>query len=154
MTLYEINQSLQDCLIINTETGEVEFNEEEYANLQMLRQDKLESIACWIKNLNAESEAIAKEIKALGERKKSAERKADYLKSLLQSDLAGEKFSTPKVSVSYRKSEQVIVDLDKLMKKFIKYTPAADKTAIKEALKSGVKVRGAYLQEYQNMQIK
>ena len=65
MTLYEINQALTECMKIDAETGEITLDETLYNQLDMLRNDKLESIACWVKNLTAESKAIADEAKAL-----------------------------------------------------------------------------------------
>ena len=157
MTLYEINQALTGCLKIDPETGETTFDEAEYAKLDMLRNDKLESIACWVKNLTAESKAITDEIKSLNERKKAAESKIDRLTSLLESDLCGQKFETAKVSITYRKSTLTIIDKEgELPKEFIriKVTTEPDKTAIKGALKSGTAVPGAHLEDKLNISIK
>ena len=55
-----------------------------------------------------------------------------------------------------RKSETVEVeDVNSLPSEFktIKVTEAADKIAIKKALKSGEKIKGCYLQEHQNLKI-
>lgn len=61
-----------------------------------------------------------------------------------------------KGKISYRKSTAVLVDEDKLPKKWFvkKVTTSPDKTALKEALAAGTKVRGAALETRQNIQIK
>lgn len=157
MKLYEINQALEACLTIDTETGETTFNEEEYSKLDILRQDKLESIACWVKNITAESTAITNEVKALTERKRAAENKAAKLTSLLEMELAGQKFETARVSVTYRKSTATIIDKeDEIPKEFIrtKIETEPDKYAIKNAINAGTIVPGAHIETKMNMSIK
>ena len=74
----------------------------------------------------------------------------------LANALGGQKFSTARVAISYRKSVSTEVDSEAVAKKWcrkkITYTP--DKTAIKEALLSGLKIKGCRLVEKQNIQIK
>lgn len=159
MTLYEIDQAILDCVSeIDEETGEL-LDADKLEQLQMQRDLKLENIACWIKNLSADATAIDAEIKALTKRKKQTENKISSLKKYLSSALAGNKFTTPKCSVTWRKSETVEFDdpdnpgiPKKFMQKVITYKP--DKMAIKDVLKSGMKVKGAFLQEHLNMSIK
>lgn len=157
MTLYEINQALTECMKINPETGEITLDEELYGRLDMLRTDKLESIACWVKNLAAESKAIADETKALTERKCAADNKAARLTALLETELSGQKFETAKVSVTYRKSTLTIIDKEEeLPAAFVrtKTVTEPDKTAIKDAIKAGTVVPGAHIEEKLNMSIK
>lgn len=61
-----------------------------------------------------------------------------------------------KGKISYRKSTAVLVDENLLPKKWFtkKVTESPDKTALKEALTAGKKVRGAALETRQNIQIK
>ena len=59
MTLYEIDQKLLDC--IDLETGEI-LNEERLNELQMERNEKLEKVALWIKELKAEAETIEESV--------------------------------------------------------------------------------------------
>ena len=68
-----------------------------------------------------------------------------------------DKFESARVSIGFRKSETVIIeDEGQLSDQYVtvetKRSP--DKKAIKTALKSGIAVRGARLQENQNIQIK
>lgn len=160
MTLYEINKLIEDALdgAIDPETGEVVDEElmAAYEQLQMDRADKIENVACYIKNLEADAKAIREEEKALAARRKAAENKAEHLKDYLQFCLAGEKFSSPRAAVSFRKSTQVQVDdIWQLPDDLLRYKdPEPDKTAIKEALKEGRVVPGAVLVENVSMIIK
>ena len=111
MKLYEIDNAILDC--IDTETGEV-IDIDKLNELQLERDTKIENVACWIKDLKAEAEAIKAEKLALAERQKAAENKAESLKKWLAYALDGEKFSTARCSVSFRKTESVEVTEDGL----------------------------------------
>ncbi len=155
MTLYEINQAILDCLTVNIETGEADINEEALERLTIVRQDKLENIALWTKNLAADAAALAAEVKALAERKKAAEAKIERLRAILERELGGETFSTPRVAITYRKSTATIIDAEgDVPPAYLRVKTEPDKTAIKAALASGATVPGARLEEKINMQIK
>lgn len=151
MTLYEIDAHIMECL---SEDGEV-INPEKMAELQMERADKIENVACWIKNLVAEAEMIEIERKKLDERKHSALKKAESLKGWLNYALEGQKFSTGKCAVSYRKSQVcTILDPEKVPAAWYKAKYEVDKASIKEALKNGEVVPGAVLEEKNNVVIR
>lgn len=150
MTLYEIDAAILDC--IDAETGEI-IDPDRLDALQMERDVKIENVAIWQKECVAEAEAIAAEIRKLTARKQSAERKAESLKAYLMMALDGQKFRTPRVSVSYRKSQAVVVDdLDLIDPKYLKVKTEPDKTALKDALKAG-DVAGAHIEERMNVVI-
>ena len=149
MTIYEIDKEILNC--IDPETGEI-IDIDKLNELELERDAKIENVACWIKELKAEAEAIKAEKLALAERQKVAENKAESLKKWLAYALNGEKFKTAKCSVSFRKSEVVeITDegLNNLMKEhdeLLTYkAPEPNKTAIKQALKDGLSVQGVRL---------
>lgn len=153
-SLYEINEQILET--IDFETGEVT-DFEKFEELKLERDTKIENVALWYKNLLSEAEALKAEEKAFNERRKSAESKADSLKRYLDSALAGNKFSTNKVAISYRKSTSVFVeDIDKLPDEYKKekIDISADKTELAKALKDGKEIEGASLTESQNIQIK
>lgn len=161
-SLYEINNAIANFEPeIDEETGEL-LNSDLLDRLNMAREDKIESICLYVKNLNAEAAAIKAERDNLDERMKSKERKADSLKRYLAQALAGEKFESPKVKVSYRKSQQIVLagefdewaqeNAPELLTVKTTYTPS--KTAIKEALLDGKTVKYATLIENKNIQIK
>ena len=149
MTIYEIDEAILNC--IDLETGEI-IDTEQLDKLTMEREAKLENVACWIKELKAEAEAIKAEKQTLAERQKVAENKAESLKKWLAYALDGQKFKTSKCSISYRKSEAVEVTeegLNNLIKEhgeLLTYkAPEPNKTAIKQALKDGLSVQGVQL---------
>ena len=150
MKLYEIENAILDC--IDLETGEV-IDIDRLNELQMEREAKIENVACWIKDLKAEAEAIKAEKMALAERQKAAENKAESLKNWLAYALDGQKFSTARCAVSFRKTEAVEVTpegLENLMRggcdDLLTYEqPKPNKTAIKQALKDGLSVDGVRL---------
>lgn len=150
MTIYEINEQILNC--IDLETGEI-IDIDRLNDLQLERDAKIENVACWIKELKAEAEAIKAEKLALAERQKVAENKAESLKKWLTYALQGEKFKTAKCSVSFRKTESVEVTdegLSNLMKEhdeLLTYkAPEPNKKAIKDALKNGLSVEGVRLE--------
>ena len=112
MKLFEINAALEELLNQqDPETGELTCDLDQLDALMMERDEKLEGLALYVKNADAEAKAIREEEKTLAERRRSLENKAERAKGFLAEQLAGEKFSTPKVAVSYRKSEQVEVSM-------------------------------------------
>ena len=159
MKLYEIDKAILD--LVDEETGEIK-DYEAFDALQMEREQKIESAALWVKDLLAEADAIKNEMQKLDERKKSAERNAESLKRYISYALNGEKHKTPRVSITYRKSESTDVadgfvewaqknNRDDLLKYDM---PKASITAIKEAIKSGEKVPFALLVKKNNIIIK
>ena len=149
MTIYEIDQAIMEC--VDLETGEI-IDTEQLDKLQMERDTKLENVACWIKDLKAEAEALKNEKQALAERQRVAENKAESLKKWLAYVLDGQKFSTSKCAVSFIKTEAVEVTkdgLNNLMKEhdeLLTYkAPEPNKTAIKQAIKDGLSVAGVQL---------
>lgn len=98
MTLYEIDDAILRCIhlpdmaddeLVDTETGEI-FDTEYLEGLKMDREKKIRNILCWIKNLNAEAEALKAEEKKLAARRKINENKANNLKTWMQGYLNGE----------------------------------------------------------------
>lgn len=158
--LYELDAMIESLLEQeDPETGELLCDMEQLEAVLMERDTKIENIALYIKNKTAEAEAIKAEKLALEKRQKSAANKAERAKGFLEEYLKGQKFSTPKVAVSYRKSEQVEVSMafftEESNERFLRFKdPEADKTAIKNALKAGETVPGAELVSKTNMILK
>lgn len=157
MTLYEINERMIAFLEENVdpETGEV-LNLETLAGLQIERSEKLENYALAIKNLDAEITALKSESDKLDERRRHSERTRDRLKSILLEELHGEKLSTSRVRITYRKSQSTeVLDISVIPEKFlIPQPPKPDKTAIKAAINAGEAVSGAELRESVSIIIK
>ena len=144
MKLYEIDETIMSC--IDEETGEI-IDSEKLDKLQMERDKKIENVACWIKDLKAEAEALKAEKQAFAERQKVAENKMESLKKWLAYALNGEKFKTVRASVSFRTTDKVeIADIYKLDENYLRYKePEADNDAIKKAIKEGQEVAGVTL---------
>lgn len=155
MTIYNIEQEIMDC--IDEETGEI-IDLDRLNALEMERDKKISNVACWIKDLKAEAEAIKAEKQALEKRQKAAENKAESLKQWLLFALNGEKFKDARCSISYRKSEQVVFDdgfcFSSLPAQFKKVTVEPKKTEIKDYLKTGETIEGVELVESSNIQIR
>ena len=124
--------------------------------LQMERDKKIENVGLFVKNAKSDAEAIAAEIKRLTERKRVLENKAEGAKEWLKLALAGEKFTAPKVAISFRNTESVKVDeIGQIPEQFLRYKePEADKTAIKQAIKAGEEVPGAHIEASTSITIK
>lgn len=157
MNLYELNRALEEIdLEIDEETGEI-LNAGALDALQMERDEKVENIALWIKDLNAEAAAIKNEEQNLARRRKTAERKAEWLRGYIQDALRGEKLKTARVAISYRTAEAVeIMDAEAIPEKFLtmKVEVKPDKKAIKDAIKDGENVAGVELVKRTSLQIK
>lgn len=162
MNIFEINSALSAFeLQVDEETGEL-LNADELDALKIARDEKIEGLALWVKELNAEADAIKNERDALDERMKQKQRKAAGLKKYLQSALSGAKFETARCKIGYRKSQQVILtgefddwakdNAPDLLSVSTVYKP--DKSAIKEAIKGGRQIEGATLIDNVSMQIK
>lgn len=152
--LYEIDQAILECL--DAETGEI-IDPERLDNLFMERNQKIENVALWIKNLESDALAFKAEKDAFAYREKVASAKAERLKAWLARVLEGEKFSTSKCAVSFRRSEQVeVLDEDSIPRELVKETVSLkpDKARIKALLKDGYVISGCRLVENLNTQIK
>lgn len=149
MSLYEIDQRIENCF--DPDTGEIK---EDLDALEIERAEKIDNIACFIKSLKAEAEAVKAEKANLYARQKALENKAERLQEYLQQSLQGEKFKSSRISISYRKSQSVKADTSLLPEKYTRTYVEADKTAIKEELKQGKEVKGAELVTNVSMIIK
>lgn len=150
--LFDYDKAIETCM---DEDGNV-IDAELKAYLEEYRDEAIEGIAMGIKEAKAEAEAIKAEEKALAQRRKVRENKASGLTKYLSDYLAGRKFSTPKVAISYRKSEAVeIADLNAVPDEFLApQPPKVDKVGLKKAVKGGAVIDGVTIVEKQNIQIK
>lgn len=160
-TLYEIDQAILDCL--DAETGEI-LDFEQLEQLQVERDQKIEGVALYIKELNGAAAAIKAEEDALAERRKAKEAKAARLKEYLNKALGGQAFETARVRLSFRRSTKVeITDTiallewleDNRKENCLTYKmPEISKSEVGKLIKAGEEVPGATLTESQNLQLK
>lgn len=154
MTIYEIDEAILDC--VDQETGDI-VDIERLEKLEMERDKKVSNVACWIKDLKAEAEAIKNEVDKLSARRKADENKIESLKRYLEYALNGTKFKDERCSISYRRSETVEVSKDaesKLPDEFIKIERTVKKSELKDAMKLGFEFEGCQLVEKNNIQVR
>lgn len=157
MKLYEIEREIREVLEQVDENGELlEGAFERFMELKVEESVKIENTALFYKELIAEARAIKAEEEALSARRKARENEAMRIKTYLDMNLAGNKFESARVVLSYRKSQAVnILDEDAIPKNYRE--PQPDKILISEiskALKAGENIPGAVLAVSQNLQIK
>ena len=161
MKLYEIDNAIAECL--DFETGEI-LDLDRLSELQIEREKKLENVALFIKQLEAEAEAIKNEEICLAERRKAKENRAAGLKGWLSAVLDGQAFETSRVRLSFRKNEKVEFEDELSVLEYLernnldnclKYKfPDILKPEVKKLLKAGEKIPGAVLVETNNLQMK
>ena len=170
MTLYDIDAQIaaldgaaEDDMLIDAETGELISVSQALDALRMEREAKLENVACWVKNLSAEADAIREEENRLFKRRKAAETKAANLKAWLlaamtRDDGTTDKLKTGRVMVSVKRNPpSTVVDDEALLPwayKTVKQIVAQDKAAIKAAILAGEEVPGAHLEYGRSVVIK
>lgn len=155
--LYEIDRDIAELLndAELTEDGEWILDVDALQALTMEREQKLTGVALYVKNVVAEAEMVKAEKKALADRQSALERKAERLKEWLQSALAGQKLSDPRVNISYRKVQRVEVSsVAGIPEAYLRVKVEPDKTALKNALKKGEVIEGASLVDDISMTIK
>lgn len=168
-SLYEINNEInallqsdytQDESIVNYETGEITTIAEKLDELELDLKTKLDNVACYIKNLTADVDAIKNEEKNLAERRKVKENQLNRLKEYLANNLiiAGyNKFESARCVLSFRTSKAIeIAEGTELNEKYlnVKVITEPDKKALKEAIELGETIDGVQLIEKKNLQIK
>ena len=161
-TLYEIESDILSC--VDLETGEI-LDTARLDALQMEREKKFEGVGLWIKDMNAEVAARREEVRKQQAAIKSLEGRIEGCKDWLKENLAGDKFKTPRVSVSYTHNQRVKVDdqnaaIDAMVKDaryvtFVRFpAPELVKDDIKKALKDGAEIPGVSLETTESVVIK
>lgn len=166
MRLYELTN---DYLALQAAIENDEIPEEALADtLEAITgslEDKVDSIACILKGMEADMAAIKAEEDRLKARRQVKAAAYDRLKQYLSDSLqrAGmDKLETARNRITFRKSEKVVCDEAVFLAwatenrdDLLTYkAPEANLTAIKAAIKEGAEVVGAVLCENRNIQIK
>ena len=156
MKLYEIVENYQQIMDLDLDKDQLAEVLESFnislkekainiAKVKVNKQSDVDSLDVEIKRLKARQNAIKKGIGMLDE----------YLLDAMVST-GTKKIESDLFTISLRKSERVIVEEGKVPAKFKKQQVivTVDKKGIKEAIKSGKSVKGASIEEHQNLQIK
>ena len=166
MTLYELTkeqQFLYDLIAsgqaVDEETGEVDGTVIEQIEIKKKDIDKkIEGTAIFIKQLEADAEALKQEKLRLEKRQKTLVNTAERLrKNLLRNMVAQGKsrFSTTKAGINIRDDEYVnIYDEKKIPEQYIRVKKEISKVDIKNAIKAGQEVAGAEIATRKNIMIK
>ena len=156
-TLYELSEQTS-MLLAMLEADEIDIQTFNDTVEGMGAIEKVENCCKILSQLNGEAAMYKAEIERLEKAKKTIENNAKWLKSQIYNFYlanGSQKIKTGTFTVSARKNEFVdIPDDAKIPKKYLKVTVSPDKTAIKAAIKSGVKVRGATISTRESVQIK
>lgn len=163
--LYEIDQEIENLIAsgIDPETGEWTLDDSAIEALQMEREQKIENVILYYKDLSADISKIDDEMKTLADRSGRLSKTREGLKIWLSKALAGKKFSTARCEASFRKSESVEVDdifcewaetfeQDQFIN--IRHSVTPNKTEIKKFLKSGGELPNCRIVEKYNISIK
>lgn len=158
MTIYDIDSAI--AALVDPETGELG-NYEAFQRLQMEREAKIENLALLYKETRATAEAIKAEADKLTQRRRVLENNARRMQDYLAQALGGEKFTSPRCAVSYRKSEATETDpeftdwaREHRPELLIEQQPKIDTTKLKRELKDGLVCDHARLVERQNVQVR
>lgn len=168
MKLYELAQDYEN-LMAAIENGDIpeEALADTLESIELLLDEKADNIACWIKQLIAEAEAIKAEEDKLKARRTAklnrAERLTNYLAECL-TNAGRNKIETARNVISFRRNPPTVVFNDE--KKFIEWAqenadsllkyekPKVDRTAVKVALENGAQIAGVRIENKLNLQIK
>lgn len=153
-------------LDFNEETGEIISNdsviEDLFNELQCSLEQKLESTAYVLKELEANEQMLRSEVDRLNKKARALAKNQTMIRELMQYALKAseqDKVKTDKFTFSLRKSSSLEIDelvapLEFMPKQFVRVKKEFDKTAITKALKAGEIIDGCLLVANETLQIR
>lgn len=168
-TLYNLSQKINELLIngfnsvcIDEETGDIDENKsnEYLSSLNFSFDEKIDNIACYIKDLNLMIKGIKEEEENLYARRKSIERKYEFLKDYISTcmlSVGKTNFESNRNKITFKKSYKLnVFDENVIPKNFFKEQVVVkrDDISIKNAIKNGEIISGAEIETRYNIQIK
>ncbi len=161
MQLYKISEEYQAALEAYqmAETDEEQaLALEQVSKLDSDMNKKVEACLAYLKNLEAEADAISNEIKRLQDRKKVAVNKSEAFREYLKTCVEPlGKWSNGVFTISFRNYKSVVIEnedlIDNCYKKEV-WKIEVDKKELETALRTGAIVTGAILEERKSMVIK
>jgi hypothetical protein len=157
MKLYEIKEEFLRLADMDLDEQTMQDTLE---SLEFELEDKADNIACLIKSLEAESDAINAEADKLITRAKTKQVKADRLKEYLFNTfkvLGKDRIETARNVLQVKKNPpSVVLDDGFYHEDYVEYIETAkiDKNKLKEALKAGQAIDGARLETKERLVIK
>ena len=169
--IYPLNQQIETLIFMatNEETGEINCTDEELneaiETLELEFDQKIYELRNYYldtrlkaKMVEAEAKTLREEATNVQKRANSLTNKADRVGKFIAYLLNGEKFDKNGAKITYRKSEECVIDDTFLVwaktnrPELLTMTPK--KADIKAALKNGENLRYAHIEERSNIQIK
>ena len=163
-SLYQLTNEFQ---LIQNKLLESDFDEQTIADtLEGASGDlaaKSLNVAMFIRNLEASAEAIKQAEKAMSDRRKSIENKAESIRKYLKDNMQRcgiTKIESPYFALTIKKnpSSVVIDDAGAIPSELYVYpdapAPYPDKKAISDQIKAGNVVNGAHLEQAERLEIK
>lgn len=162
LTLYQIPALMRqalDNLEIDEETGEI-LNADGLHNLELSAKDKIANTARYIRECTVLLDAMKTAKQNIDARMKTLQKRIDYLAGQSVEGLLAlgiKKIEEPDIQIGMRKTVSTVIEDEKAIpSKFVTIvqTEKINRTEIKDAIKHGEDVPGAYLVENINLKIK
>lgn len=164
--IYRLDEQIERAIAsaYDPDTGELLIPEEEmFQQIENIKADfdtLIDSIASDVKNLKAEAADVKDEKMRLAKRQMHLEARTERAKRLLAYLLHGEKWKNGRHNVTYRKSEELVIDDDFVewaslnAPGLLKLEPEVRKNDVKNAIKRGTVFEFAHIEQKNNIQIK
>lgn len=161
LRLFEINQLFRDAMeLAESRVDENGVLPDDWADfldrLQMQRDDKCLATAAVIREMDLEQKAIAAAKKRLSDRIATLKNKIESLKNNLVATLHnGEKLGDTNITIGWRLSHPLIIkDPNLVPPAYCSTVTSPDTDVIKTAIKAGIPIDFAYIDDKNNIQIK
>lgn len=147
MKIYELTRNYQNLeALLDNESVDNAVLKEEMDKIVDTIGVKFTNIQKIITNYKAIAEKQKEEEDRIRKKRQANEKKIEVLREYMLTNLEkleNKKLKTDSYTFSTKKVESVVVDLDLLTEEYYKITKTADKTKIKQDIKSGKEVNGA-----------
>lgn len=167
MNIYQIQTNIQQLVqMLENEEIDKESFQQAFTNLKDMEIEKIDNIACYVKNLKADIKSLKEEEENLKERRKQKEKTVEKLSSIIHDFMLNsdkKKIETVRNNISIRKTPEkvVISDIEAFYewagynnKELLKEKIEPNLTVIKKSIKEGVEVEFASLQSSTSLNIK
>jgi len=159
MKLLDIADEFQKLYELASESDDIETLNSLYQEIEAKLEEKADNTRLILSKLDSDIEFLNKEIKRLQERKKMIERNKESLKTLLSIalKLSGvEKLKTKKATFYFAPTPpRVVINDENLIPDEFKIVKTEiDKQKLKEALKNGLEIKGATLEQNETLRIR
>lgn len=158
MALYKIDDAIRSVAQL-VEDGEIEAADaaDTLESLNLERDAKLESVGCWLKELDAEATALDAEIRSLKSRRDAKQKCAERVSEFLVRALSDRgRFESPRIRLALKSTPPAVkIDDDGRFREWARENAPAllrtkvseepDRTAIKDYIRNGNTITGVSL---------